>query len=286
MIVCNRVRESRLPPDQFGKKKPDLERGRAFLFGGPGVGFHGMKVAFVAIGLVWAAAAGAEEVLYRLPWAEPHSFMFTQAPGGRITTHFTKATLHAVDIAMPEGFPVLAARSGIVEAVQAHHGASSDDAPVTYEGNFVRVRHADGTAATYAHLKHQGVTVTAGESIEAAQLLGYSGATGDVVKPHLHFVVTRVQRNSAGWQEEVSLPVRFYVGVPPVAFAPRAAVRVTANYSHPAEAPRTPSEGELPAYRRHRTLEAGDEASAWSQLALWLACGVAAMAWFWRFARG
>src|SRR4051794_28281128 len=32
MIVCNCVRESRLPPDPSSKKKPDLERGRAFLF--------------------------------------------------------------------------------------------------------------------------------------------------------------------------------------------------------------------------------------------------------------
>ena len=115
-----------------------------------------MRVACLAIGLLWAASAGAE-VRYRLPWPEGRSFMFTQVPGGQITTHFTKATVHAVDIAMPEGVPVLAARAGIVEAAQAHHRASPDDEPLTYEGNFVRVRHADGTAATYAHLGHQGV---------------------------------------------------------------------------------------------------------------------------------
>ena len=53
-----------------------------------------MRVACVAIGLLWSVSASAE-VLYRLPWPEGLSFMFTQAPGGRITTHFTKATLHA-----------------------------------------------------------------------------------------------------------------------------------------------------------------------------------------------
>ena len=161
-----------------------------------------MRVACVAIGLAWAACAGAE-VHYRLPWPEGRAFMFTQVPGGQITTHFTKATLHAVDIAMPEGVPVLAARAGIVEAAQAHHRAGADEEPLTYEGNFVRVRHADGTAATDAHLRYQSVTVTVGETIEAAQLLGYSGASGDVIEPHLHFVVTRTQRNSSGWREEV-----------------------------------------------------------------------------------
>ena len=243
-----------------------------------------MRVACVAIGLIWAAVAGAE-VLYRLPWPEGLSFMFTQVHGGRITTHFTKATLHAVDIAMPEGVPVLAARAGIVEALQAHHGASSDDGPLTYEGNFVRVRHVDGTAATYAHLKHQGVAVVAGERIEAGQLLGYSGASGDVVEPHLHFVVTQVRENSAGWREEISVPVRFYVGVPPAPFVPRAALIATANYAHAVEAPRMASERGLQAYWKPPALEPEDEAHAWRLLALWIACGVAGLAWFWRFSR-
>src|SRR5687768_2055049 len=161
-----------------------------------------MRVACIAIGLIWAAAAGAD-VLYRLPWPEGLSLMFTQVHGGRITTHFTKATLHAVDIGMPQGTAVLAARAGIVEALQADQGAGEDEGPLTYEGNFVRVRHADRTAATYAHLKHQGVTVVVGDGIEAGQLLGISGASGDVLEPHLHFVVTRVHQNSSGWREEV-----------------------------------------------------------------------------------
>src|SRR5678810_311152 len=133
-----------------------------------------MRFAGLAIGLLCAAAASAEE-LYRLPWSEGLSFMFTQVSDGRITTHITKATLHAVDIAMPEGIAVLAARAGVVEAVEARHGAGADDGPLTYEGNFVRVRHADHTAAIYAHLRHQGVAIIPGERVAAGQLLGYSG---------------------------------------------------------------------------------------------------------------
>jgi murein DD-endopeptidase MepM/ murein hydrolase activator NlpD len=232
---------------------------------------------------MWAGAAGAE-IVYRLPWPDGLSFMFTQVSGGRITSHFTKATLHAVDIAMSEGVPVLAARAGIVEALQAEHGARPEDEPITYEGNFVRVRHSDGTAAIYAHLKHGGVAVAVGEAVEAGQLLGYSGATGDVGGPQLHFAVTRMEKNSAGWQEEVSVPVKFYIGVPPIAFAPRAALRATANYSGIADAPRLPSE--TPLFPRKRpALEPGEEARAWGLLALWLACGIAGLAWFWKFAR-
>ena len=235
-----------------------------------------MRLACLAIGLLWAALASAEEVLYRLPWPEGLSFMFIQAPGGRITTHFTSATLYAVDIGMPEGMPVLAARAGVIEALEASHGASSLEDPITYEGNFVRVRHADGTAAVYAHLKHQGVAVAVRQAVQAGQLLGYSGSSGDVLEPHLHFAVLR---------DDASVPVTFYVGSPPVAFSPRAALRVTANYSRPAAMPRAPSEGDPLAAWKGRAAEAGDEARAWELIGLWLLCGIAALASFWRFSR-
>lgn len=242
-----------------------------------------MRVVCLAIGVIVAASAGAE-TLYRLPWADGLSFMFTQVPGGRITSHFTKATLHAVDISMPEGVPIVAAREGTVEAIEAHYGASAEEEALTYEGNFVRVRHADGTAASYAHLGYRSVAVAVGETVATGQLLGYSGATGDVEEPHLHFVVTRVETNSSGWREDVSVPVKFYIGVPAVVFAPRAALRATANYSGTAEAPRAPSEARLFPWT-HRVLEPGEEAGAWGLLALWVASGVAALAWFWKFAK-
>ena len=242
-----------------------------------------MRAACLALGCLWAAC-GFAETLYRLPWADGRMFMFTQVPGGRITTHFTKATLHAVDIAMPVGVPVVAAREGVVEALEDHHGASPEEEPLTYEGNFVRVRHADATAATYAHLRHRGIAVALGQRVLAGQLLAYSGATGEAHTPHLHFVVTRTLKNSAGWPEEISLPVTFYVGVPPLTFAARPAVQVAATYSGAAEPPRAPSEARLVPWTRP-SLEAGQEPGAWTLLALWLACGLGALTWFWNFAR-
>jgi murein DD-endopeptidase MepM/ murein hydrolase activator NlpD len=240
-----------------------------------------MRVACLGIALLWTASA-AGDVLYRLPWPEGRTFIFTQVPGGRITSHFTKDRLNAVDIAMPEDVPVLAARGGIVEATEASHGATAEEDPLSYEGNFVRVRHADGTAAIYAHLKYRTVTVAAGDAVDAGQVLGHSGSSGDIVEPHLHFAVLREKIDPSGWREDLSLPVQFYIGVPPVAFAPRAALRVTANYSGPAEAPRAPSETPLFSWKRP-VPEPGREAEAWWVLALWLALGVAGLVWFWRF---
>ena len=242
-----------------------------------------MRAVCLAVGLTLAASAAAD-VLYRLPWPERRSFMFIQAPDGRITSHFTKATRHAVDIGMPEGVAVLAAREGVVEALDARYGTSAEGDSVTYEGNFVRVRHADGSAAIYAHLQRRGVAVEVGQKVAPGQLLGYSGSSGDVDAPNLHFAVVRVEKNSAGWSEDVSIPITFYVGVPPVAFPPRTALRVTANYSSAAEAPRLAGEGPMFPMRR-AMLDSEELPGAWSLLALWLACGVAGLAWFGRFAK-
>jgi len=58
----------------------------------------------------------------------------------------------------------------------------------------------------------------------------------------------------------------------------------TADYSPRAEAPRTPSEGGSFASWKRPATEPRADAGAWGLLAVWLAGGVAGLAWFWRFA--
>ena len=201
-------------------------------------------------------------------------------------SHFLKSNLYAVDIEMLVGTAVLAARDGIVIDTDALQGSRSDEEPATYEGNFVRVRHSDGSIATYAHLKHQGVAVKPWEAVKAGQLLGYSGATGDVDRPHLHFGVSRWQRNRAGWLEEVSLPIVFATGVPPYAFAPRTAMIVTPNSTGPAERPRFAGEARAPVLPARQSITAEEELIGWLQLAAFLACAVVGMYLSWKFSRG
>jgi hypothetical protein len=71
-----------------------------------------------------------------------------------------------------------------------------------------------------------------------------------------------------------------------VAFLPRAALRVTANYSAAAEMPRTPREAQPLSPWKRPALDSGEEARAWCLFAVWLFCGLAAMAWFWKFSKG
>jgi len=214
------------------------------------------------------------DAVYRLPWPEGQSQRFIHAKGAN--PHFHKRDLHAVDIDLPEGTSVLAARPGVVEAVEEGEVRGRDGEPATFEGNFVRVRHADNSYATYAHLAQLGVRVRPGERVEAGQLLGTSGASGEVERAQLHFGVSRFEKSAAGGWEEVSLPVTFTVGLPPYRFEPYAGMIVTPVYGRPAERPRFAHE----IARRHeapRALTAEEELKGWLRIALFFLLGVAMM---------
>lgn len=129
------------------------------------------------------------EHAYRLPFAPGQSFPVSQAFGGR-HSHHEDHSRHAVDFPMPVGTPVHAARDGVVMDIEQYfHGAGSDRERHGERANFVRIVHADGTMAVYAHLDYEGVHVRPGQRVRAGDRIGSSGNTGYSTGPHLHFVV-------------------------------------------------------------------------------------------------
>ena len=56
-------------------------------------------------------------------------------------------------------------------------------------GNTVILGHGGGYYSVYLHL--QNLTVSTGDRVEARQVIGLSGSTGNVTGPHLHFEVWR-----------------------------------------------------------------------------------------------
>ena len=174
--------------------------------------------------------------LYRTPWLDGRTFIIGQAPGGRMSTHLTPSSANAVDIPMPEGTPILAARAGVVFQTVAENDAGGADEAFRSKANVVRILHADGTVGNYVHLMHEGVAVKSGERVEPGKLIGYAGSTGLSSGPHLHFAVTRVVRDGDELSE-VSEPFRFYIGSPPRLFAPQTGLAVKADNSPSAPAP-------------------------------------------------
>lgn len=93
------------------------------------------------------------------------------------------------------GAPVLAARAGVVSAINTsctHNYAKSRSCGCGGGyGNYVYVAQGDGTQARYGHLST--VSVAVGESVAQGQAIGLVGSTGSSSGFHLHFEV----RNAA-----------------------------------------------------------------------------------------
>lgn len=142
---------------------------------------------------------------YRVPFAPGAGHPLVQGYRGKFSHQARTNDEYALDWRMPEGTAVLAARDGVVTAVRHDSARGGADPKFRNCGNYVVVRHADGTYAEYYHLQLHGVRVQPGDAVRAGQLLGLSGNTGYSTFPHLHFAVFR----TIDGQKRETLPVPF-----------------------------------------------------------------------------
>ncbi|MNB64499.1 Murein DD-endopeptidase MepM [compost metagenome] len=140
----------------------------------------------------------AQGYRYPLPW-RGGPFRLSQGANGQYS-HYGPKNRYAMDIAMPVGTPIIAARAGVVVKTENSQSGRGSDA----SGNFVRVLHDDGTMGVYLHLKQGSVSVREGQRVAVGSSLALSGNTGNSSGPHLHFVV---QRNTS--EGLVSIPYQF-----------------------------------------------------------------------------
>lgn len=143
---------------------------------------------------------GDSDAAYRLPWADGLTYTVTQGPNGSYS-HNTIWNDNAVDVSMPVGTTVLAARSGVVQ----------DTGYVSSGGNFVRIKDASGLCQVYFHLSAK--TVVPGQVIQQGQPIARSGNTGHTSGPHLHFdLLTCSNWHSAQVMDTVELGTTYYYG--------------------------------------------------------------------------
>ncbi|MBL7745519.1 MAG: M23 family metallopeptidase [Chitinophagaceae bacterium] len=124
--------------------------------------------------------------IYDLPFKEGTSHKVVQGYGG-LFSHKHKA---ALDFSMPEGTPVYAAREGIVYSYKDNSDEGGPFAKYEKKANYIMIKHKDGSFGCYWHLQKGGVVIKKG-TVTKGQLIGYSGSTGFVLRPHLHFAVKR-----------------------------------------------------------------------------------------------
>jgi murein DD-endopeptidase MepM/ murein hydrolase activator NlpD len=186
-------------------------------------------------------AVPKDQVFYVLPWEHGQKHLVTQGYFGT----FTHQGLRALDFDLALGTKVCAARDGVVVSLRQDQSQGGPSPAFAQLANYVNILHDDGTWANYAHFEQGGVLVKLGQRVRAGQVIGLSGATGQVNGPHLHFCVQK-----ASWgPEPESVATRFWVSEE----ASAALSQGTTYYSwHPGG----------PAFARHSAAELDEAALA------------------------
>ncbi len=130
-------------------------------------------------------ARADDSVVYRLPYEAGEAFPIIQGYNGTFS-HFGD-NAYGLDFSMPDGTAVYCARDGVVADTEDRYTQGGNDENLG--GNYILVKHDDGTIAEYFHLRPGGVLVRPGQAVRAGEQIGWSGHTGYADGPHLHFMV-------------------------------------------------------------------------------------------------
>jgi murein DD-endopeptidase MepM/ murein hydrolase activator NlpD len=115
-------------------------------------------------------------------WPLPENFRISSGFGQR-RDPFTGETEHhgGIDVAAPEGTPILASADGTVTFVNA------SDAQGGGRGYYLKIKHNGGLATLYAHCSR--IAVLSGQEVTKGAVVAYVGSTGNSTGSHLHFEV-------------------------------------------------------------------------------------------------
>ena len=140
---------------------------------------------------------------YRLPFKIGEQHRLDQGYNGNFS--HSGESRYSLDFNMKEGTEVYSSRAGIVVETEERYSKGGSDKSFLDKANYVTILHDDGTFAQYSHLGKNGVSVRIGQKIKAGERIGYSGATGYVTGPHLHFTVLKAKKGGGF----ISVPVKF-----------------------------------------------------------------------------
>ncbi|MEX0826189.1 MAG: M23 family metallopeptidase [Acidimicrobiia bacterium] len=127
------------------------------------------------------------------PWqVEGRRYYFPLQPPGAGTYADGHHDYPATDIFAPEGTTVVAVTSGIVDEVgRIDTWDPAIDDPANRAGLYVTIIGEDGVRYHASHLASVEPEIEAGVEVQAGQVIGTVGATGNARQPHLHFGISR-----------------------------------------------------------------------------------------------
>ncbi|MEZ4335514.1 MAG: VCBS repeat domain-containing M23 family metallopeptidase [Sandaracinaceae bacterium] len=140
------------------------------------------------------AAAGAQRVLLRRPYAETYrlNYGFDHRSGSGCTDYACMGACYdghtGSDFGTPLGTTVLAGADGRVIARNdgcANYGGLGNTCGGRC-GNYVQLEHADGSRTIYCHMQNGSLRVGVGDRVTCGQPIGRSASSGNSTGPHLH----------------------------------------------------------------------------------------------------
>jgi murein DD-endopeptidase MepM/ murein hydrolase activator NlpD len=131
----------------------------------------------------------ARKFLMRLP-IRSRDVRLTSGYGLRMHPLLRIPKMHGgEDWATAHGTPIMAVGNGVIE----------EAGPKGENGNYIRIRHANGYKSGYAHMSGFAPGVAVGVKVRQGQVIGYVGSTGLSSGPHVHFEIWVKNRNDGGY---------------------------------------------------------------------------------------
>ncbi len=114
-------------------------------------------------------------------WMVPCSYKKLTSPFGFRDTGIAGASTYhqGVDLSANAGTPIVASRGGTVTIATYSNSA----------GYYVTINHGDGFSSVYMHMTNY--IVSAGQTVNQGQTIGYVGKTGIASGNHLHFGIAK-----------------------------------------------------------------------------------------------
>lgn len=137
-----------------------------------------------------AAPAGLiADIAEERRWVSPvEEGRFTSGYGVRVHPISGQVAVHrGIDLAAPVGTPVRAPHRGtVVEVGGCQSGCVHPELHIT--GFYIALDHGDGVVTTFNHLLSTD-EVAVGQRVDAGDVVGHIGMSGETTGPHLHLQV-------------------------------------------------------------------------------------------------